>query len=222
MEACSGSLWRSLVVVCGLLVVAALGFSSAALGFSSLVSQPSALLFAAAASQTPLAAEAQPWNLGSDGFSPSAEAARARRRAERRAKRRAAHGKGSHTTTATPPTAAEPSTRETVRSCASGPLAGPLAAARGGGRSSSACAVGGTRALVTLSVGDRPHMRILRPILETYARHVNADLHVVDTYDHEAIRSWNASVAARKRSLRHALLAPRTPNTPSPLAHPLP
>ena len=218
MEACSGSLWRSLVVVCSLLVVAALGFSSAALGFSSLVSQPSGLLFAAAASQTPLAAEAQPWNLGSDGFSPSAEAARARRRAERRTKRRAAHGKGSHTTTATPPTAAEPSTRETGRSCASG----PLAAALGGGRSSSACAVGGTRALVTLSVGDRPHMRILRPILETYARHVNADLHVVDTYDHEAIRSWNASVAARKRSLRHPLLAPPTPNTPSPLAHPLP
>ena len=75
--------------------------------------------------------------------------------------------------------------------------------------SSSCAADDGPRAVVTLSLGNRPFVQHTRPLMAAYARRVHADFHCVDSTSHESVKSAaiaKAKNAAATRFLKLPLL----------------
>ena len=62
------------------------------------------------------------------------------------------------------------------------------------------CVANGRRVVVTLSIGKRSHFAVTRLPMEAYARRVGAVFVVVDSFAHEAIASWNATLQAGANS----------------------
>jgi len=65
-----------------------------------------------------------------------------------------------------------------------------------------ACRQHGSRAVITMSIGTRPFVQITRPLMEAYAAKVGADLHVVDSLEHVALREHKARLTAAPLMLR--------------------
>ena len=65
-----------------------------------------------------------------------------------------------------------------------------------------ACRQHGSRAIITMSIGARPFVQITRPLMEAYAAKVGADLHVVDSLEHVALREHKARLTAAPLMLR--------------------
>lgn len=65
-----------------------------------------------------------------------------------------------------------------------------------------ACRQHGSRAVITMSIGARPFVQITRPLMEAYAAKVGADLHVVDSLEHVALREHKARLTAAPLMLR--------------------
>ena len=53
-----------------------------------------------------------------------------------------------------------------------------------------------------MSIGTRPFVQITRPLMEAYAAKVGADLHVVDSLEHVALREHKARLTAAPLMLR--------------------
>ena len=81
------------------------------------------------------------------------------------------------------------------------------AAAVVGEAAASSCGAGSSRAVVTLSIGERPFTRITRPLLELFAAKVGASLHVVDSVTHPSLASHHARLKRTTRFLKLPLLS---------------
>lgn len=64
----------------------------------------------------------------------------------------------------------------------------------------------GRNAVLTLSIGVRPFVVVTRPLLELYAMKVDADLHVIESMDHPALRPHRMQLQRSVRFLKLPLL----------------
>ena len=70
----------------------------------------------------------------------------------------------------------------------------------------SACSAE-ARAVVTLSVGERPFMRVSRPLFELFATKLGAALHIVDSLEHPSLAPHRARLEKTTRFLKLPMLA---------------
>jgi len=80
------------------------------------------------------------------------------------------------------------------------PTAAPDASCGSAVRQERRCPLAGGRVVVTLSIGKRSHFAVTRWPMEAYAKRVGADFAVVDSQEHAALSSWNATLLAGANS----------------------